>query len=296
MTASVWHVGTCPQCERPNQTVGPLHGEQGGPMFCLRCGMEWHGKHGRKRKLGRVVGKAMRLFSDAGGSKMDIDKLWLAALGLHQLLGERDVFGLDRTIGQDIGDITLELLRDTLRLTHPDHHPPELRELATRVTAELRALEPYLFAAPKPEPKPEPTSSKPQPGRPERAVDPLPPTSKPLYPCERCEGAYSFYYCATCRAELERRRDAGRDRERQKQRAWYRARKERERASRRAWGKNPRCATCNKTFEPRRTDAKYCSPACRQRAHRQRRVTVNTSPAAKLETGITDWPLAGVQS
>ena len=65
--AGSWHVGTCPQCERPNRTVGPLHGEQGGPPFCIQCGVAWHGKNGRKRKLGRIVVKAMQLFFKAGG-------------------------------------------------------------------------------------------------------------------------------------------------------------------------------------------------------------------------------------
>jgi len=30
------------------------------------------------------------------------------------------------------------------------------------------------------------------------------------------------------------------------------------------------CATCSKTFTPPRSDGRYCSPACRQRAYRQR--------------------------
>jgi hypothetical protein len=31
-----------------------------------------------------------------------------------------------------------------------------------------------------------------------------------------------------------------------------------------------RCATCQAKFKPTRTDARYCSPACRQQAHRSR--------------------------
>jgi hypothetical protein len=31
------------------------------------------------------------------------------------------------------------------------------------------------------------------------------------------------------------------------------------------------CLVCGETFEPQRATARYCSPACRQRAHRQRR-------------------------
>jgi hypothetical protein len=29
------------------------------------------------------------------------------------------------------------------------------------------------------------------------------------------------------------------------------------------------CEACNTPFEPKRADARYCSPACRQRAHRR---------------------------
>ena len=264
-----WHVGTCPQCNRPNQTVGPLHGEQGGPPFCLSCGMEWHGKHGRKRKLGRVVTKALKLFFAAGGGLRDLDKIKLRALGINLDLGH--LFGAPDTIGQDVGDITSELLRDTLRLTHPDIHPPERHELATRVTRELRALEPYVFPAPKPEPRTPPKES---PATPAPAtVDHDPPSTKPAYPCELCEDTYSRYYCTVCRAELDRRREAKRERRREKQRAWYRARTERKRELRRIYHNLPQCATCDTAFEPKRTDAKYCSPACRQRAHRQRDVT-----------------------
>jgi hypothetical protein len=40
------------------------------------------------------------------------------------------------------------------------------------------------------------------------------------------------------------------------------------------------CPVCNETFEPTRTDAKFCSGACRQRAYRHR-VTDNNSVAAE---------------
>ena len=240
MSTALWRVGRCPQCERPNQTVGPFHGERGGPMFCLQCGMAWHGKHGRKRKFGRVVIKAMRAFSDAGGRWDEIDKLKLRALapdlgGLSELLG---LLGGPDTIGRDIGDITSELLRDTLRLTHPDHHPTERYELATRVTRELRALEPYVFPAPKPRPVPtvKPASSR----GPERPpAKPTTTADKPAYPCETCEDVRPHYYCTACRAEDERRCETERELERQKQRAWYRTRQERKRARRRLRGNLP---------------------------------------------------------
>jgi hypothetical protein len=36
----------------------------------------------------------------------------------------------------------------------------------------------------------------------------------------------------------------------------------------------PRCTSCGRPFEATRSDAAYCSSRCRQRAYRQRRVTV----------------------
>ena len=282
-----WHVGVCPQCERPNRTVGPLHGAQGGPPFCIQCGVAWHGKNGRKRKSGRIVIKAMQMFFKVGGKWTDINKLALRAQAADAGLGY--LFGQADTIGCDVGDITTELLRDTLRLTHPDVHPPERRELAGHVTAELRALEPYVFPAPKPD---EPSHVEESP--PARvARNALPPLEQ-MYPCERCEDAAPFDYCNTCRSEWRRRQETERERERQKQRARYHRRKERERLNRRLRGLLPRrkererlnrrlrgllprCAACDDPFEPKRLDAKYCSPACRQRAHRRRRVTAKTT-------------------
>jgi hypothetical protein len=44
------------------------------------------------------------------------------------------------------------------------------------------------------------------------------------------------------------------------------------RPRRRAVRHEPRaCDVCGETFTPRRADARYCSPACRQRAYRKRR-------------------------
>jgi hypothetical protein len=50
------------------------------------------------------------------------------------------------------------------------------------------------------------------------------------------------------------------------------------------------CESCGQTFEPARTDALFCSAACRQRAYRSRRVGVADNPGAAVETGarVTD--------
>ena len=162
---------------------------------------------------------------------MDIDKLKLRAGAMDAGLGAelRQLFGRPDEIGQDVGDITTELLKDTLRLTHPDIHPPERHDLATRVTRELRALEPYVFPAPElPKPIP-PTAS----DRPTRPADAPLPSVAPPYPCEVCKSTFSYYYCTACRTEWEHRRNTDRERRaahrRERQRAWYRVRKDRQR-------------------------------------------------------------------
>lgn len=116
MTAPKMHVGICTKCDQP-KLVGPLHDLNGGPDVCIRCGMDWHVEHGRKRKLGRIVVKAMRLFLKAGGTWDAIDRLKFSAMGMMRLHA-----GAADTIGADTGDITLELLEATVRLTHPDRH------------------------------------------------------------------------------------------------------------------------------------------------------------------------------
>ena len=277
-----WHVGVCPQCERPNRTIGPLHGSEGGPPFCLQCGMEWHGKRGRKRRLARNVIKAMQMYYKAGGGLEHVEqfakKTFFLDSGLLDCFGEffangkqeiRHLFTGLKVNSTDAGELTTELLKNTLRLTHPDHHPPERRELATRVTGELRALEPYVFAAPKPlEPASRTEHSRPT----SKPKPPAEPPSVPDYPCEACELTDSWHYCTACRTEFDRRwnekTEKRNTRRREQQRAWYRTRRERER--RRCLGHLPRCATCDATFEPKRKDAKYCTPTCRQRAYRRR--------------------------
>lgn len=51
-----------------------------------------------------------------------------------------------------------------------------------------------------------------------------------------------------------------------------------------ARGPSRQCAVCGEPFEPARADARYCSPACKQKAYRVR-VTLN-------ETSVPDLPFA----
>jgi hypothetical protein len=118
----------------------PLRNGKGGPLRCPLCVGEWNAEHGRKRRTGRILVRAMMAFFDAGGTNSDFDKLKnsaaVAGIGMFcehsefaDPLGYMD--GIARLDGADV-DLTSELLAEVLQLTHPDHHPPERRELASR--------------------------------------------------------------------------------------------------------------------------------------------------------------------
>jgi hypothetical protein len=145
----------CAGCGKHSVLI-PLHGGKGGPLRCPLCVGMWNAEHGRRRRTGRIVIRAIRAFLDAGGKYNDIDKLRLSAttadIGWFEIdpLGYMD--GIARLDGADV-DLTSELLVDALRLAHPDHHPPERKELAQRVTQGLLALQPFVFPAPKPKAK-----------------------------------------------------------------------------------------------------------------------------------------------
>lgn len=254
-------VGTCLNCRRPNILIGPLHGDKGGPPFCVRCGCDWHAKHSRKRKFGRIVVKAMKAYMKEGGSYADIDKLKFRACGV----GFFAPAGED-TIGADCNDISSELLEATIRLTHPDRHPQERQESATHVTRELVALRPFVFPEPNPDPQPEPKESDASIKlRRVRLSDSL----QPSYPCGICIDQIPYYYCTTCKVKWEKIQRDKRERRNSKQREWYARRK-----SIRRWKTPPAiCAMCSEQFKGKRKDAKYCSARCRQKAHRAKDVT-----------------------
>ena len=248
----------CIKCSRQDLPVFPLHDDKGGPLFCPFCAGAWHAEHTRRRKWGRIIIKAMKMYEKEGGSYNDFTTMKLVAWGVA-------IAGFDGadTIGADVPDITSELLADALQLTHPDRHPPERRDLAVRVSQELLALKPFLFPAPKPKavstPEPSNTSLK------------LPRTTfkEPLrftYPCELCADTVPLYYCDPCKAEWKKRGQAERESDNAKQRQQYARRQQRIRLSR----PPTTCPECGTEVKARRKDAVYCSAACRQRAHRQR--------------------------
>ena len=144
-------LASCEKCGE-HTYVTPLHGEKGGPPFCPICAGKWHAEHTRRRKWGRIIIKAMKFYEREGGRWDDFDKLKLAAAGILEDFGIDPLgYGAD-TIGIEVGDITAELLADTIELCHPDKHPSERRDLATRVTQELLVLKPFVFPAPKAKP------------------------------------------------------------------------------------------------------------------------------------------------
>jgi hypothetical protein len=78
------------------------------------------------------------------------------------------------------------------------------------------------------------------------------------YPCKECKSTIPYCYCTPCRAEFDKR-----NLEKSNQ----------ENASARQGAReytNPPtlCAACGEKFKDKRKDAKFCSNACGQRAHR----------------------------
>jgi hypothetical protein len=233
MTAAAFTHAYCAICNT-HAYCAPLHGDGGGPLCCLTCVGKWHAEHGRRRRAGRVVIRAIKAFLDAGGKSADVEKLKTSAtmsdfmgVDLSSVLGADIVDQLGYMDGSakldGAGDLTSELLADSLRLTHPDCHPPERQELAHRVTQGLLALQPFCFPAPKPKPS-EPASAKPK-ARSEKA-DPPDSEKQSRYPCGDCADAIPYHYCNACRAEWEKRERAKSERQRAKQRAAYARRRQ----------------------------------------------------------------------
>src|SRR5260370_26220319 len=166
----------------------PLHGDTGGPPCCILCSGNWHGKHGRRRRLGRIVIRAMAAYLKGGGDLKDIDGM-KATAATFDLVGGGGLdplgyFADSGGIGGETGELTTQLLADAIKIAHPDLHPLERRDLAHRVTQGLLALQPFTFPALKPKPKPEPSSAQRE-GSSEVDLQKL---KLPSYPCKECRG------------------------------------------------------------------------------------------------------------
>jgi hypothetical protein len=287
-------LGRCPGCGETTCLM-PLHGERGGPMRCPLCIGKWHGEHGKRRRHGRIVVRAIAAYLRNGGRHNDIDKLKQSAIisdffGVARM-GDAEVFDGDplgyfsesaNFAGENI-ELTSELLADAVKLAHPDVHPPERQDLARRTTQGLLALQPFVFPAEKPKPSPLDAVFKHSAPNNETAVTK---ESAPAYPCADCRATTFNFYCSVCRAEWNKRCAAKAESARIKQRKWYR-----ERRSRR-W--MPRaCAVCGAEFRiggavgSKRKDARFCSPKCRQKAHR---VTAKSILSTNIELSVTPPP------
>ena len=217
-----------------------LHGDKGGPMYCLMCFGKWHGEHGRRRKWGRIVMRAIAAYLEAGGKRDDIEKLTVAVGGIFDSLG----YGI--VADEDAPELTSQLLTRAISLTHPDKHPPERRELAASVTGELTALQPFVFPAPKKEP--------PEPSKPRKAAATIKNPFEhskvgPSYPCSDCADAFTSDYCDACRAEYERREQQEFEQRTKKQRAQYARRRQEQLA-----GRPPPVCVRGKEFKSKRAD------------------------------------------
>ena len=261
-------IAACKKCGE-HTYVTPLHGDNGGPLFCPVCAGYWHAEQTRRRRAGRVVIKAMDIYLDNGGKHGDLQKMALCTGGFGRDWA-RAIIGYEvGSMETETGYMTSELLADTIELCHPDKHPSEGRDSATRVTQELLVLKPFVFPAPKAKPAP---TSKPRDDKVKVATcHSKEPSQEPAYPCGECADTIPYYYCTPCKTEYDKRRREERERENAKQREQYARRQRWRRASR-----PPKmCARCETKFEPKRKDAKYCSHVCRQKAYRGRRKADN---------------------
>jgi hypothetical protein len=278
-------MGECVKCGEHGYVM-PLHDERGGPLFCFMCAGAWHAEHGPRRRARRVVIKALRAYEAAGGHIFgkDFDELILAASGFSAFTG----FEADT----DFSDLTSELLAATIALTHPDKHPVERRAEANRVTQELQALKPFVFPAPEPEPEPELEAKSGDDSFKHHAVD-LDETSQPAYPCEDCRDTIPSFYCNPCKAQWEKEQEKEREREeeeRKRKNACARARYKASKRFRDLHAKPAVCEMCGNAFKSKRSDAKYCSAACRQRAYLKREGKASNSKplgSEEIERAVT---------
>jgi len=255
-------VAACIKCGQQTYVM-PLHDERGGPLFCFLCAGAWHAEHAPRRRARRVLIKALKAYVAAGGHLFgsDFDELKLAAGGLF-------IFHEADDVANDFSDLTTELLNATIALTHPDKHPNERKAEATRVTQELQALRPFVFPAPPPEPPSEP--AKPDDGLFNVPSWELNKLSLHAFPCDDCRDALPADYCDSCKAQREEQQQKRHEREEQERLRKNERQRELYRQHNMFRTRRHCCVSCGEKFEPKRSDAKYCSAACRQRAYVKR--------------------------
>ncbi len=221
----------CARCNRPAPLLVALHGDRGGPDVCIDC-------------QDTVLREAKQRRRDKPKGSADLEAA---------LQGEL-AFAVK-------GEIDSDLFTDVLALTHPDGHPPERQEMATRVTARLTELRPYLKLHPPKKDRHEPLS--------ELAVSVHEFVTSFRYPCEICTYTVPALYCDKCRTRWE----CDQQKERGRENAYRRNLRARRKRIEEEYGAVPRvdCAApgCDVKFTPKRSDQRFCSATCRQRAHRK---------------------------
>lgn len=224
---------TCASCGGSGLLVA-LHGDRGGPDVCIECSGKW---------LATANQKARREFK---------------RLNLFM-----------RMLGDDAGDpealadlLRADVLAAAIRLTHPDRHPPDRAETARRVTAALTAAREHALAS-----KPPPEPAQPRDGSDSVArLSGQKAVTAPVddqYPCATCRHLPVALYCDRCRKRWEADDETRRERERTYRRDL--------RARWRVEHEPRECDHCHREFTPVRSDSRYCSAVCRQRAYRERR-------------------------
>jgi hypothetical protein len=130
-------LGRCDGCGTRTLLM-PLHGPKGGPLRCPLCVGKWHAEHGKRRRHGRIVIRALRAYLDNGGSFKDVEKLTQSALCsdffCSDLLGHEAfadplgyLTGVATNAKGEIIELTSELLADAIKLAHPDYPPRSVR-------------------------------------------------------------------------------------------------------------------------------------------------------------------------
>jgi hypothetical protein len=201
--------------------VGPLHGDRGGPIVCVNCGLQ--------------------IFAKLRAAREQRQK-FIGGLG----------FGPASAADTEL---SLELLEEALRLTHPDRHPPERAASAHRVTAQLLALRPHV----KPRAVATPTRDASVVVAPRDTREAV--TPRETFPCAACRETLPLYYCDDCNEKWGERKKCERDA--------LNAKARERRARRKLLEPSMRCITCAVEYRGRRRDSKYCSAACRQRQYRK---------------------------
>jgi hypothetical protein len=142
--------GTCAICKERHDFLMALHGEKGGPMCCLLCSGKWHAEHGKRRRLGRIVLRAMQAFLEAGGSRIDLTKLadtagfqGLNAFGSFGIQEITDPLGYLAGVAatkDEVIELTSEVLDDTIKLAQlvvTPWRPHEQYPLARRTASSM---------------------------------------------------------------------------------------------------------------------------------------------------------------